>query len=496
MYVYKESAVDTPPQKEGKRMHTLRQTVLPYKVKESEHDEEMTSLAGLPLVAEFLRRSGLMRQIRKLVHVKEAGWSEESLIEAVLLLVIAGGEHLDDMRILENDRGLQRLIEKYRPEKTSANTVGAMPTGKAIERFLKCFHRDELRPNMGVSWVPAETQGLQQLAEVSRWFVRKLIELRGLTRVTIENDATAVVSHKDEALGMYKDGRGYMPVNAVIAELGIVAAEEFRDGNVAPSFDAVGFMEKTLQAIPESVTEIRARLDGAYFQHNLIRWFRERSIKFTITSKLTSSLLTFIKALPEEEWKPLTKVTEQGTVDTTRDWAELDWTSANGSQEEMKERTVRMLVTRKREWQPELYEGMTSAEVERERYEVIATDFDWDGPALIRWHYERAGSIEQVHDRMKNDLAGHVLPCGEFGANAAWWRLMALAHNVVRAIQLHALPEKFERSRLKRLRFHLFCIAGRVVRHARSVILKLARGHSALTMYQDARLKIAALAFT
>lgn len=109
---------------------------------------------------------------------------------------------------------------------------------------------------------------------------------------------------------------------------------------------------------------------------------------------------------------------------------------------------------------------------------MIATNRDWKGDRLIRWHYERGGSIEHVHDRVKNDLAGHVLPCAEFGANAAWWRLQGLAWNIVRAMQLEILPEEFRQCHLKRLRFHLFCIAGRVIRHARDLILKLSGGAS------------------
>ena len=38
---------------------------------------------------------------------------------------------------------------------------------------------------------------------------------------------------------------------------------------------------------------------------------------------------------------------------------------------------------------------------------------------LLRWQRERCGSVEKVHDVLKNDLAGGVMPCGWFYANAA-----------------------------------------------------------------------------
>ncbi|MFH1652593.1 MAG: transposase [Pseudomonadota bacterium] len=89
---------------------------------------------------------------------------------------------------------------------------------------------------------------------------------------------------------------------------------------------------------------------------------------------------------------------------------------------------------------------------------------------------------------------GGVLPCAEFGANAAWWRIQCLAWNLVRGLQLHVLPEELRNCHMKRLRFRLLCIAGKVVKTARSIILKLSRGHPSFNIYKEAREKIFALA--
>ena len=132
---------------------------------------------------------------------------------------------------------------------------------------------------------------------------------------------------------------------------------------------------------------------------------------------------------------------------------------------------------------------------EKDRYEVIVTNMGWEGGRLILWHYGRGGAIEQIHDRIKNDLAGGVLPCAEFGANAAWWRLQCLTWNLVRALQLYVLPDDFQNCHLKKLRLWLFNIAGKVVTHARQLILKLSEGHPIFEIYQKARLKIAVLEF-
>lgn len=45
-----------------------------------------------------------------------------------------------------------------------------------------------------------------------------------------------------------------------------------------------------------------------------------------------------------------------------------------------------------------------------------------------------------MHDVLKNELSAGVLPCGRFGANAAWLRLAILTHNVLTALKRLALP--------------------------------------------------------
>jgi hypothetical protein len=71
---------------------------------------------------------------------------------------------------------------------------------------------------------------------------------------------------------------------------------------------------------------------------------------------------------------------------------------------------------------------------------MVSNDFTSDPVALVRWHYRKAGCIEVVHDMVKNELGGGVLPCAAFGANAAWFRLCLLTYNLLSAMKVLALP--------------------------------------------------------
>ena len=79
-----------------------------------------------------------------------------------------------------------------------------------------------------------------------------------------------------------------------------------------------------------------------------------------------------------------------------------------------------------------------------------------------------------VHDVVKNEFGGGVLPSKYFGANAAWLRWVGIAHNVVTALKWLALPPELVTARPKRLRFLIFNAAGPWVHHARRLILRLA----------------------
>ncbi len=66
----------------------------------------------------------------------------------------------------------------------------------------------------------------------------------------------------------------------------------------------------------------------------------------------------------------------------------------------------------------------------------------WDAARLLAWQGEKAGTVEALHDVLKNELAAGVMPCGRLGANASWLCLAVMTQNVLTALKRLALPEK------------------------------------------------------
>jgi hypothetical protein len=271
------------------------------------------------------------------------------------------------------------------------------------------------------------------------------------------------------------------------AEEDLVLADQFRDGNVPAGMGLLPVLKRGLSALPPTVRLVRVRSDSAAYVHELLNWCRKEitgrpRIEFTISADVTEELRAVIQALPEEAWKPLRKVTDQGVIIGRKEWAEVEFVPSQPSRKK-RMKPDRYLAIRIRPAQGELFGDGTPY-----RYFAVVTNmWSWDGERLLQWQRERCGTVEKVHDVLKNDLAGGVLPAKRFFANAAWWRLNLLAYNVVSVMKRKALPQRWWPVRLKALRFHLLGIAARIVTHGRRLFLKIAQSHPSFLLYKEAR---------
>ena len=107
------------------------------------------------------------------------------------------------------------------------------------------------------------------------------------------------------------------------------------------------------------------------------------------------------------------------------------------------------------------------------RHYCVVTNMDWQGGRLLRWHREKQGTVEFGHGVMKNDLGAGVVPTGKFGANAAWWRINAMTHDLLELVKLMADDDSLANARPKRLRFGLFTLGARLTHHARTWSVRL-----------------------
>jgi hypothetical protein len=124
---------------------------------------------------------------------------------------------------------------------------------------------------------------------------------------------------------------------------------------------------------------------------------------------------------------------------------------------------------------------------------VVSNRHDKSSVELLRWHWEKAGTIEHIHDVTKNELGAGTPPSSHFGANAAWYRLSIITYNVLSAMKSMALPSKLSSARPKKLRFALFNLAGKISSHAAELILRISDAAERLVDLVQARARLLAV---
>jgi hypothetical protein len=497
----------------------MPQGALPYKYEEEKSNSNMTSLAGLPVYLDLASVLGLGDHIRAHMHVRQSqGWTDEQIILSLVLLNLAGGDSVDDIRILDKDegfcrvlgrvetKGLSRQQRRARERRWRKKQHRSVPSPSAIFRYLEAFHDplEEKKREKGTAFIPAPNQHVQGLVRVNRDLVASIQKHRPKTEATLDGDATLAQTQKEEALFSYKGYRAYQPFNTWWAEQELVLHTEFRDGNVPAGYEQLRVFKEALDLLPEGVEKVYLRSDTAGYQHDLLKYCEQGKnkrfgrIEFAIGADVTKEFKKAVAEVEDSDWRPVTKEIEGKMVATGKEWAEVCFVPAAICHSK-KDPVYRYIATRELLAQPELpgMEGQITLPfqtltMEKKRYKIfgIVTNRDTEGSQLVNWLHKRCGKSEEAHAIMKEDLAGGRLPSGDFGENAAWWWIMILAFNLNAAMKQLALGGSWVTKRMKALRFALINLPGRVLDHARELAVRLVKGHPSLEVLLAARQRI------
>jgi len=426
------------------------QGILPFVFEATPQPMDLTARAGLTLVSETMLALGLDDVVATALQLRERdrGYTEFDKLQALVLVQAAGGECVEDVRMLASDRGLVRLLGR------------PLPSPDALHDFLAAFHDEALwaqRPAVG-AWIPAEPSALQALATVNTTVVARAATALPSVRATLDLDATVIESHKRDALPHYKGGRGYQPVAVLWAEADLLLADEYRDGNVPAGMGTLAIARRAVAAVPAAVRTRYFRGDSACYEDALLKYLVAEGLGFTISADMSPELRR-VCTQPGLAWQVLEeRVTETVAL------AEVEFVPGQWPKTAAPLRYVALRFAAR---QGQLFAG------DPKYLAVVSNRWELTPPALVRWHWEKAGTIEHAHDVTKNDLAAGTPPSGKFGANAAWYRLTLLTYNLLTVLRRVALPERFHTARPKRLRYEVFTVPAAIRVHARQVTARL-----------------------
>jgi len=423
--------------------------------------EVSTPWAGSSLLVDLCRRLEMNQLANKVLPAKKTskGLNPGQMVESFILLSALGGECFEDMQHLRDDAGL-------------AGIVGYMPPSPEVARqWLDGFHDETLmlnRPLQG-SFIPPESSALSGLKEIDRRIIWTYVKnLDPGCEVTLDVDTQMIEVYKADARVCYDGYKAIQAMKVSWAETLLVMEDECREGNVFPGKDLTRVVDEAFGMLPPRVEgewKVRLRSDSAAYDQDVLDHWQGCHWEFAVSADMTEQLKQEIERLPNNAWQ-LWKIEKGGVI---REWAEVPYVPARKN-EKKDSQPYRYVAIRVRRQQGELFEDGTGVR----RYAVVSNRWDMEGQALLEWQRGKAGTIEQVHKVLTNDLAGGRFPSAKHGTNAAWLRLQVITYNLLQLLKKTALPEEYANAHPKRLRFAIFTMIGRIVSHSGQILLRIA----------------------
>jgi len=421
-------------------------------------EEVVTPWAGASTLVEAYRRYGVGDAADRALPKKKTakGLSQGQMTESFVLLSALGGECVEDMEKLRQDKGLEAMLGYQ------------MPAAETARQWLDKFHDEGAmseQPEQG-AFIPVESAPLAGLREPIRQVIWRYIEkMKPGQEVTLDVDAHLVETSKANAFYCYDGRKAFQPIEVEWAETGLVLAEEFRQGNVLPGRDIKRVVDEAFEVLPAGEWKVKVRSDSAAYQQDVLDYWDGRGWRFAVSADMSIQLRQAIMALPADAWQ-MWYIEKGGMI---REWAEVPFTPTRKN-EKRNTQPYRYLAVRIRCQQGELFEDGSAVR----HFCVVTNLWEMEGQKLLEWQRGKAGTIEQVHHILISELAAGVYPSYKHGANAAWLRLQVLTYNLLQLLKAVALPPQYAKAQPKRLRFAIFTQFGRVIQHAGQTLLRLA----------------------
>jgi len=309
--------------------------------------------------------------------------------------------------------------------------------------------------------------------------------------LVIDLDGTLITAHSDKegAAPTFKMGYGFHPLAAWLANTAESLAMLLRPGNAGPDTfaDHAAVLTAALRQIPSRMrSKLLVRVDGAGASHELIAHLlslctRCRTMLFTCGWAITEADEQAIGLLPAAAWQAA--VDQGGTVQDDKHVAEIThlMSRAAGWPDGLRWIARRTKPSRRQARNLTVFEKATGW-----RYSIIVTNIPAVGgiPGVPGSHH--AQFIDVLHrehavveDRVRTNKAMGLrnLPSKTWVVNCGWVLAANIAADLSAWCRLLGLYDQddLKDAEPDTLRYRLFSLPARLVRHARARVLKLSR---------------------
>jgi Transposase DDE domain group 1 len=451
-------------------------------------DPALTPNAGLAVITELCGRLGVISALDTAVgpiKQRERGFGAGELLTGIAAAQLAGEDFMTGLDRQRADAAGQQIM----PVPGLASTTAA-----GLARRV----------------TPAQWQAVETgLAAVTGRMLEMLPAPRAAALtdapVTIDLDTTDVEVYGRKKRGVAYNHQGQRvgrPHVAAWAETEIVLAADLGDGTDDPRATAPDLLRRALGCLPAAARagRVAMRADAGYFAGQLARAAHDAHIAFAIGARRIAPLWRLLAGIADDDWHDAIEMdnAQVAVAEYCPDWWPADTRLlVRRVALEAEQVSADPRSRRRRTLHPDQralpFDELAGAEAIY-AYSFILTNLDVSSPdkaaAAEHWYRHRT-TVENIFRDSKLGAALRHLPSGYPQVNMAWMWGALLAATM--AAWLHQLTARTVgedilaghgvrggKAMIATLRWRLIAVPGRLIRHARHLILRLPPGHGVL----------------
>lgn len=401
----------------------------------------LTRWGGLSLFAQFCKSIGLRRFLQLYVRwpaYHHRAYHPADIFMAHIFAIIAGIGRVENTQTLIHNGLIPPILG-----------LPDFPHRDTLRTFLWRFDKNSL-------------QSLQAAHDkVRKEFFQRLGLIYG---AIIDADTTSLVTYGSQegvAVGYIPKRRhkttSYAPIISSEGRIGFSLGNELRSGDTHPTTGALGFLRKILDKLPSSIaaTRTRVRLDGAFYDRDIIQFLDEAGTGYTIVARMTKPLKT---AMVRARYHEFAKGWEA---------AEFAYTPFRWNEPH---RFV--AIRRPSRMEPEDIQRRFFTLKNYTYHRALVTNLSITPEAVYRFYCNRAFQ-ELLLREFKDSYHMAQIPTRSYWANAAYMEMILWAYNLVLAFQMMCLPKEVRHWNISTLRRELWWLPAEWVKRGSRNILWL-----------------------
>lgn len=397
---------------------------------------QLSNDAGMLLLFEFLHKINFDQMIQDTFKMEDSrAYCTHEYTETLIQMIV-------------------QLIAGYSQD-TSANRLRMDPI------FQEGLEKEQLASQSTLSrFINHCTQKqVDQLKELAKKLTNRGIEQANVQHMILDVDSTHSDTFGNQEKTDYNahyGTNGYHPLVAFDGQTGLFLDAELRSGNVYTSNKAEHFLAHLIDQHTQHPCDmfLLIRGDSGFAKPEIYSLCEKECAKYLIRLKSNKKL----KDMAEQ--RVLYGTDTDSTVSESQYFT---LTYQAGSWKTSREVFVK--VTRQ------------AGELLFSNYEFVVSNFTGLDAETIFKLYQNRGTMENYIKEIKNGFSFDKTDSSTFVANQVRMMMACVAYNLVHLMKEVAFPEKEKRATISTIRFKLFHLAGRVVRHARKIRVRLASAH-------------------